>query len=72
MSSFVTRSSLLNRPLLAKHPTVDEIQGILRGELGVMRDWDDSFPFDKRLGAIALDLFTNEGTDGVIALESDE
>lgn len=72
MSSFVTRSSSLSRPLLAKHLTVDEIQGMLRGELGVMRDWDGSFPFDKRVGAIALDLFTNEGTDGLIALESDE
>lgn len=41
---------------------------MLRGELGVMRDWDDCFPFDKRVEAIALELFTNE----LIARESDK
>ena len=37
-----------------------------------MRDWDDCFPFDKRVELIALELFTNEGPDGLIAPESDK
>lgn len=69
--SFIIRSNLLSRNS-AQHLTDDEIREMLRGELGVMRDWDDCFPFDKRVEAIALELFTNEGPDGLIARESDK
>ena len=69
--SFIIRSSLLSRNS-AQHLTDDEIREMLRGELGVMRDWDDCFPFDKRVESIALELFTNEGPDGLIAPESDK
>lgn len=69
--SFIIRSNLLSRNS-AQHLTDDEIREMLRGELGVMRDWDDCFPFDKRVESIALELFTNEGSDGLIAPESDK
>ena len=68
---FIIRSNLLSRNS-AQHLTDDEIREMLRGELGVMRDWDDCFPFDKRVESIALELFTNEGPDGLIAQESDK